>query len=360
MGTDFRLNDGELLMRIRNNQKKYFPKPNRREIFTIILLIAEIVVFSIISPYFASFKNLETVLRNSTDLAVVSIGMTMVMILGGIDISVGSALGVVAIFVGWMLQAEINPILIGIVAIATGVLIGVVNGFLVTKARIPAIIATLGISNLLRALIFGMLGGRWLTSLPHDFGLFTKGHLFGIPIPIFLLSIFYSIFWLFLTFTATGRHIYAVGNSAEATKLSGVNSEKTMMIAFMLLGSLVGFSALIYVGRLASVEITVGLDLPMSAIAATVIGGTSVKGGKGSVVGTLAGVLFIAIMKNGIVLLGIPSLWERAVVGLLIVISVLVDLFIGYRSDKKQRELLSKQRLQTQMSQNGIIERNQI
>jgi ribose transport system permease protein len=347
MGANFCLIDGEFVMRISKKLKSYFPKPSRREIFTIILLLGEIIIFSIISPNFFSFNNFETVLRKSTDLAVVSIGMTMVMVLGGIDISVGSALGVVAIFVGWMLQAEINPILIVFVALITGVLIGIINGILVTKARIPAIIATLGTSNILRALIFGMLGGRWLTGLPRVFGLLTKGHLLGIPIPVFLLGIFYSIFWYFLTFTATGRHIYAVGNSAEATKLSGVNSDRTILIAFALLGSLVGFSALIYVGRLASVEITVGLDLPISAIAATVIGGTSVKGGKGSVIGTLAGVLFIAMMKNGIVLLGIPSLWERAVVGLLIVISVLFDIFIGARSAKNQRELLSKLRMST-------------
>ena len=343
-------------MKKKSGLKKFIPKPNRREVFTIILLITEIIIFSIVSPNFLSFNNLETVLRNSTDLAVVSIGMTMVMVLGGIDISIGSSLGVVAIFVGWMLQAAIHPILIVLVAIISGVLIGTLNGLLVTKARIPAIIATLGTSNILRAMIFGMLGGRWLTGLPRVFGLFTKGHILGIPIPVFLLTISYFSFWLFLTYTPVGRHIYAVGNSAEATKLSGVNTDRTMILAFALLGALVGFSALIYVGRLASVEITVGIDLPMAAIAASVIGGTSVKGGKGSVIGTLAGVLFIAIMKNGIVLLGIPSLWERAVVGLLIVVSVLVDLVVGIRLEKKQREQLSKQRMQ--VSKYLTVERN--
>jgi len=343
-------------MKKKNGLRKYIPKPDRREVFTIILLITEIIIFSIVSPYFLSFNNLETVLRNSTDLAVVSIGMTMVMVLGGIDISIGSSLGVVAILVGWMLQAAIHPILVVFVAIISGVLIGTLNGLLVTKARIPAIIATLGTSNILRAMIFGMLGGRWLTGLPRVFGLFTKGHILGIPIPVFLLTIFYFSFWLFLTYTPVGRHIYAVGNSAEATKLSGVNTDRTMILAFALLGSLVGFSALIYVGRLASVEITVGIDLPMAAIAASVIGGTSVKGGKGSVIGTLAGVLFIAIMKNGIVLLGIPSLWERAVVGLLIIVSVLVDLVVGIRLEKKQREQLSKQRMQ--VSKYFVVERN--
>jgi len=331
----------------KNIFKRYIPKPSRREIFTIILLVTEIIIFSVVSPNFLSFKNLETVLRNSTDLAVVSIGMTMVMILGGIDISVGSAMGVVAIFVGWLLEASINPFIIGFVAIMTGTMIGFINGIMVTKAKIPAIIATLGTSNILRALIFGMLGGMrgWLTGLPKVFGLFTKGHFLGIPGPVFLLGAFYLLFWYFLTNVPAGRHIYAVGNSTEAAKLAGIPIDRITLLAFSLLGSLVGFSALIYVGRLASVEITVGLDLAISAIAASVIGGTSVKGGKGSVVGTLAGVLFIAIMKNGIVLLGIPSLWERAVVGFLIVVSVLVDLLIGKRVESNQREQLSTQRM---------------
>ena len=325
--------------------RPYIPKPSRREYFTIIILVIEIIIFSIVSKNFLSANNLETVLRNSTDLAVVSIGMTMVMVLGGIDISVGSALGVVAIFVGWMLQREFNPVLIGFVAILLGTIIGVFNGFLVTKAKIPAIIATLGISNILRAAIFGMLGGSWLTGLPQVFTPFTKGHILGLPAPVFLLAIFYFIFWVFLTYIPAGRHIYAVGNSGEASTLSGISADRTQIVAFGLLGSLVGFSALIYVGRLASVEITVGNDLAMASIAAVVVGGTSVKGGKGSVIGTLAGVLFIAIMKNGIVLLGIPSLWEKAVVGVLIILSVVVDLVFTQRSERQKREQLSKQRM---------------
>ena len=325
--------------------KRYIPKPTRREYFTIFLFIAEIFIFSIASKYFLTFKNLETILRNSIDLAIVSIGMTMVIVMAGIDLSVGSALGVVAVLVGWMLQAKFNPVLIGIVAIFSGTAIGTINGFLITKARIPAIIATLGMSNILRALIFGMLGGRWLTGLPPVFTSLTKGHLLGIPMPIFILTVFYVAFWFFLTYTSIGRHIYAVGNSSEASLLSGIHIDRTRILTFALLGSLVGFSALVYVGRLASVEITVGLSLPISSIAAVLIGGTSITGGKGSVVGTLAGVLFIAVMKNGIVLLGIPSLWERVVVGVLIIVSLLLDLILSRRAEKMQREQLSLQRM---------------
>jgi ribose transport system permease protein/AI-2 transport system permease protein len=323
--------------------KRYIPKLNQREIFTIILLITEIIVFAIISPNFISRNNLETVLRNSTDLAVVAIGMTIVMILGGIDISVGSSMGVVAIFVGWMLEASVSPFIIALVAMLTGTMIGFINGILVTKAKIPAIIATLGTSSILRALVFGLLGGMrgWLTGLPRVFGFLTRGRFLGLPVPIFLLAFIYLVFWYLLTYTRIGRHIYAVGNSEEASILSGISTDRIVLLSFSILGALVGITALIYIGRLASVEITVGQDLPMAAIAATVIGGTSVKGGKGSVVGTLAGVLFIAIMRNGVVLLGIPSLWERAVVGILIVISVVVDLYITKRIEKRKREELS-------------------
>jgi ribose transport system permease protein len=323
--------------------KVYIPKPGRREYFTIALLVLEIIIFSVASEHFLSFRNLETVLRNATDLAVVSIGMTMVILLGGIDLSVGSALGVVAIIVGWLLEAGWNPLLIAVVAITTGTLIGFFNGILVSWANIPDIITTLGTSNIWRAAIFAMLGGRWLTGLPPVFSVLTRDRLLGIPVSIFILAIFYTAFWYLLTYRPLGRHIYAVGNSPEAAKLAGINAKRTRIFAYAILGSLVGFASLLYVGRLASVEITVGLELPIAAIAAVIIGGASITGGRGSVIGTLAGVLFMAIMKNGIVLLGIPSLWERAVVGTLIILSVTVDLVISRRAERQKLERLSRQ-----------------
>lgn len=324
--------------------KGYAPRPERREIFTILLLVAEIVIFSLVSQNFLSAQNLSTVLRNATDLAIISIGMTMVMIMGGIDISVGSSLGVVAIIIGWMIQAQISPVLIVLAAVAVGTAIGVVNGLLITYVKIPDIIATLGTSNILRAAVFAMLGGRWLTGLPSVFSWLTAGTFLGIPTSFYLLIVFYFVFWYFLAFRPTGRHIYAIGNGVEATSLAGVNVNRTRLTAYGTLGALVGFGALLYVGRMGSVEITVGNDLAMQAIAAVVIGGTSVKGGSGSVIGTLAGVLFMAIMRNGIVLLGIPSLWERCIIGLLILISVGVDLLISQQAKRRHQIQLAQQR----------------
>lgn len=324
--------------------KRYTPGLGRREIFTIILLLLELVVFSFISENFLTFSNLRSVLRNATDMAVVSIGMTMVILLGGIDISVGSALGVVAIVVGWLIQAQVNPFLIGVAAVAIGTFIGAINGLLITFGRIPDIIATLGTANILRAVVFGMLGGRWLTGLPPVFGPLARGQLFGIPSSVFVLLFFYTLFWYLLTHRPFGRHIYATGNSVEAATLAGINTRRTRILAYAILGSLVGFASLLYVGRLGSVEITVGIDLPIACIAAVFIGGASVLGGRGSVIGTLAGVLFMAVMKNGVVLLGIPSLWERAVVGSLIILSAAADLLVNRRSEMEKRRQLSRQR----------------
>lgn len=328
--------------------KTFIPGLSRRDVFTIGLVLLEVIIFSIVSENFLSSSNLRSVLRNATELSLVSIGMTIVILMGGIDISVGSALGVVAIIVGWLIQAEVHPLLIGLTAILVGTAIGFINGSLITFGRIPDIIATLGMSNILRAAVFGMLGGRWITGLPPVFGPLVQGQLFGIPASIYIIFVFYLIFWLFLTFLPIGRHIYATGNNVEAAKLAGIDVRKTRIIGYMLLGSLVGFSSLLYVGRLGSVEITVGIDLPISAIAAVVIGGASVFGGRGSIIGTLAGVFFMAFMKNGLLLLGIPSLWERAVIGFLIILSVGIDLLIN------KRQAISKfLRIKTRQPQPG-------
>lgn len=317
--------------------RSYIPSIGRRELFTIALLIIEIAVFALVSENFFTGQNLATVLRNSTYLAIVAIGMNLVMLMGGVDISVGPTMGAVAIIAGWMLAASIHPLLILPVALATGLIIGLINGAFIAYLRVPDIIATLGTMNVLRAAVFAMLGGRWLTGLSGDFSVLTAGSLLGIPIPVLLLVFFYGVFWFVLTYTRFGRHVYAIGNSEEAAALAGVRVKSVRMLAYGVLGGLVGFSSLLYLGRMGSVEITVGMYLHIEAIAAVVLGGTSIKGGSGNIIGTLAGVLFMAVLRNGVVLLGIPSLWERAVIGFLILASVAADYFLSVRQAEKRR-----------------------
>jgi ribose transport system permease protein/AI-2 transport system permease protein len=301
------------------------PQPGRREYFTIVLLGLEILVFALASPYFLTGDNISTVLRSATTLAAISIGMTMVIVMGGIDVSVGPAMGVAAIAGARLMEANMSWPVVVLGAVATGVGIGLLNGALVAFARIPPIIATLGTMSLLEAAVFGLLNGQWITGLPPTFSTLITGTWLGLPSSVFVLLVPYAVFWYLLTFRAFGRHIYAVGNSPEAATLAGIRVKRVQVLTFGILGALVGGAALLYLGLMASVEITVGSNLAIQSIAAVVIGGTAITGGRGSIVGTLAGVLFMAIMQNGIVLLGIPSLWENAIIGTLVLLSIAFD-----------------------------------
>lgn len=312
------------------------PNIGRRELLTIVLLVVEIVLFSFLSKNFLTKSNIFSVLRNSSEVALVAIGMSMVMIIGGIDISVGSALGVAAILMSRVILAGQHPILAVFVGVLVGLVIGTINGILISKGQIVAIIATLGVSNVLRAAVFGLLGGHWITGLSPILPSITAGQIFGLPSTVILVLVFYTVFWYVLTHTRFGRYIHQVGNNKEAAELAGINADRVQMAAHAILGALTGFAAILYVSRMGGVEITVGGTLPLRAIAACVVGGVAVTGGRGSLIGTLAGVLFIDIMRNGIVLLGVPSLWEQFVVGVLIVLSIALDLALEKREERKR------------------------
>lgn len=298
----------------------------RREVIILCLLLIETAIFGIFALGFFQPGNLITIIQNSVDVAVVAVGMTLAMIVGGIDISVGSLLGVVAIVVGWMVQGGYGVIPIAAVAIIIGALAGSVNGIIIAYGRVPAVIATLGTSNILRALIFAMLGGRWITGLPPTLD-FLNGRLGGwFPTPVLIIAAVYLAFHYFTNHVPLGQFIYAVGNSQEASRLAGINTAHVILAVHMIVGSLTGIAALSYVARMGSVEVTVGQTLGLQAIAATVVGGTSVTGGRGTIFGTLLGVLFINVLQNGILLLGVPSLMEWAIIGMFMILSVSLDL----------------------------------
>lgn len=320
-------------------KNRYIPLPGYREFLTIGLLIVEIVLFSLLSDVFFTRENLTRILQNCAELAIVSIGMTMVIIMGGIDLSVGSALGVCAIVVGKMLMAGAHPILILLVVMLIGAVIGLVNGGVIASLRMPDIIVTLATMNIWRAAVFALLGGAWITGLPPVFGGILTKKTLGIPNVFILVLLMYVIFWYVMTFRPFGRHIYAIGTNQEAARLAGINVLRTRIITYATLGVIVGIASILYTSRMGSVEMTVGADLALQSIAAVVIGGTAITGGRGSLIGTLAGVLFISVMRNGIVILGVPSLLEKAIIGTLILLSVITDIVLQRRL--KQRRAIS-------------------
>ena len=326
--------------------KSHRPGPGQREMLTVYLLIGEILLFILFADNFLSVTNFTTVIQNAAEIGCISIGVSMCIILGGTDLSVGSTLGVCAIVGGNMLQSGMNPVLIVLVSLAIGMMIGMFNGVIITTFDIPPIIATLAVSSILRAAIFGLLGGKWLTGLPPMLTPVTKGSIFGIPVLVFVILILYAFFYYIMMNTPYGRHVYAIGSNQNAAQNVGINIKRTKIIAFTLSGCIVGFAAILYISRMGAVDMTVGNMLPIQCIAAVFLGGTSVKGrgGKGTLLGTLAGVFFIAFMKNGIVLLGIPSLLENAMVGFIIILSVLFDSV--FNSPKRLEARIEKNELQ--------------
>lgn len=322
--------------------KKYVPKPGRREYVTFLLLVLELIIFGILAPNFFTADNLIRVVQNNAEIAIVSIGMTIVMLLGGIDLSVGSVMGVIAIVIGYMMEAKINMGVIALAAIAIGILLGFANGFLIAKFNIPDMIVTLATMNIWKAVIFGLLGGKWLTGLNPSYGAITRAKIGPVPVLLLFIIAVYAVFYYFLMYRKFGRHIYATGCNPQSANLSGIKIQNIKMISYCVSGGIVAVAAMLYIARMGSVEMTIGSDLPIACIAAVTIGGTGAKGNgkRGSVIGTLAGVLFIAFLKNGIVILGIPSLLENCFIGLLIIVSVLFDALTGSKKFiKKEKEV---------------------
>lgn len=301
------------------------------------LLLVEILVFSVLTDTFWTSGNIANVLLNSVDLALIAGGLTLVIVLGGIDVSTGPALGVVAWVVGTLTVAGMPALVTIVAAVALGSLMGLLNGLLVSSLNVTAIIATLGTAAIWQTTLFGLWGGTDLFAPPVS-PYASSERLQGIPTVALLVLVVYAVLWYCTRYRAFGRHTFAVGNDAEGARLSGVNVRRVTLGAYVLVGGMVGLAAVVYMARVGVVQASSGADLSLAAIAAVVVGGTSITGGRGSIVGTLAGVLFIAVLQNGVVLVGVPPLWNGVLVGAFILLAVGIDV-LSDRLSRRKRSL---------------------
>lgn len=322
--------------------KKYAPKPRAREYVTLLLILIEVAIMGSINKNIFSNINISQVISNAAELSIVCIGMNIVIMLGGIDLSVGAIMGLSALAAGHVLQISGNSFLVIGTAVAVGALLGSINGFLIVRLKIPDMVATLATMNIYRAAIFGLLGGQWLTGLIPKYGRITTGRVFGVPVIIFLVILFYVCFYWITNYTSFGRKIAAVGTSSKSAALCGINPDFIRMCSYLLIGALAGVSGSLYIARMGAVEMQVGVRLHTDCIAAVVVGGMGMGGvgGKSTLLGTLAGVFFISFLRNGIVILGIPSLLEYFVTGLLIILSLCADVIVS-----KQKEHINKKKV---------------
>lgn len=309
--------------------KRWFSKAWLMEQKSLIALLVLIAIVSSLSPNFFTVNNLFNILQQTSVNAIMAVGMTLVILTSGIDLSVGSLLALTGAVAASMVGADVNAFVAVAGALALGATIGACTGVIVAKGKVQAFIATLVMMLLLRGVTRVYTDGSPVNTGFSDnadlFGWFGIGRPLGIPTPVWLMIIVFAAAWYLLHHTRLGRYIYALGGNEAATRLSGINVDRIKIIVYALCGLLAALASVIEVARLSSAQPMAGNGYELDAIAAVVLGGTSLAGGKGRIVGTLIGALILGFLNNGLNLLGISSNYQMIVKAVVILLAVLVD-----------------------------------
>ena len=297
-------------------------KSMSRELAVLVALLLVIVVFTILDPIYLVPGNLIDIVKQATINGILAIGMTVIIITGGIDLSIGCTFAIVIVAVGSMVVAGVPSLVAIILGALIGALIGSFNGFIVTKMHIQPFIATLGTMSAFRGLAYVFTGGWPVLNIPSTYRkIFTTKILGDIPISVLVLFAIAIIVHILLSKTRFGNYIYAVGGNEDASKLSGVNVDLTKIGAYAIGGVCAAFAGMIMLANLGTGEPAAGEGYETDAIAAAAIGGTSMAGGKGTILGTLLGALLLAALKIGMIVIGVESFWQFVVTGIIIVIA---------------------------------------
>lgn len=309
--------------------KRWFSKAWLLEQKSLIALLILIAVVSSISPNFFTLNNIFNILQQTSVNAIMAVGMTLVILTSGIDLSVGSLLALTGAVAASMVGADVNAIVAVAGALVLGAAIGGVTGIIIAKGKVQAFIATLVMMLLLRGVTRVYTDGSPISTGFSDnadiFSWFGIGRPLGIPTPIWLMVIVFLSAWYLLHHTRLGRYIYALGGNESATRLSGISVDKIKIAVYALCGLLAALASVIEVARLSSAQPMAGNGYELDAIAAVVLGGTSLAGGKGRIMGTLIGALILGFLNNALNLLGISSNYQMIVKALVILLAVLVD-----------------------------------
>lgn len=314
------------------NKKKLINQINVYRSVMILLIIC--IVATILSPDFLSVTNLFNVVKQITVAGIVGCGMTFVILTGGIDLSVGSILGLSGVLAAGVLASTESMILAVLTALGMGILCGAVNGLWVAQCEIPPFISTLGMMTLLRGCVLVYTKGSPIPVKVDAYKYWGKGTLLGIPVPIILLLVLFLIAHFVLTQTGFGRSIYAFGGNREAARLSGISTKRTEWMVYIINGFMCGIAAVVLTARLGSAQSTTGEGIEMDAIAAVILGGTSLSGGTGFVLPTVVGAMIMGIIDNILTLMNVNPHATSIVKGAVILIAVLVD--------KKVKDLSAK------------------
>lgn len=293
----------------------------------LIGLILLCIGFALASDYFLSVRNALNILDQVTVLGILAIGMTMVIIIGGIDLSVGSVLALSMMMMGWLAKTAGLPLPVAmLLGVATGAACGLLSGALITFARLPPFIATLAVMSVTRGLANILTDGRQIVGYPEWFtDLATIRHLGFFSVTVTVFVVLMIVAGVFLRYRATGRNLFAIGGNPEVARLAGIDVRRYTMLTYAVAGGLAGVAAVTMAARLNSSQPSAGLGIELDTIAAVVIGGASLAGGVGSIPGTLIGVLIIGVLRNGLNLVGVSPFFQMVVIGTVIALAVTFD-----------------------------------
>ncbi|WP_373286231.1 ribose ABC transporter permease [Oceanisphaera marina] len=311
------------------NNRRWFSKEWLIAQKSLIALLVLIAVVSALNPNFFTVDNLLNILRQTSVNAIIAVGMTLVILTAGIDLSVGSVLALCGAFAASMVSMELSIFITLPAVLLAGFALGSFSGLIVAKGRVQAFIATLVTMTLLRGVTMVYTEGRPISTGFTDagdvFAWFGTGYVFGIPVPVWLMAMTFLGAWYLLNHTRFGRYIYAVGGNEAAARLSGINVARVKIGVYAICGMLSALAAIIVTSRLSSAQPTAGTSYELDAIAAVVLGGTSLAGGKGAIMGTLIGALIIGFLNNALNLLDVSSYYQMIAKATVILLAVLVD-----------------------------------
>jgi ribose/xylose/arabinose/galactoside ABC-type transport system permease subunit len=318
-----------------------------KELPILLVLLGISIIITMVNPSFATLENFLDILKGNLTLTIMALGMLPVILTGGIDVSVASIITAVTIITGYFL-INISSNLFAAICIAcvAGIFLGLINGLCISKLKIPPIVTTLGTMSVILGIVLYKTNGNWMTGIPDNFIQFGRiillpirlksGRVMGIPIQILFLLPAVVFTWFILKRTIIGRGIYAIGGNLESAERMGFNSSRILVFVYAYEGFLIGLAGVSHTSIMRQVDPNAFLGFEMQVIAAVVLGGASTLGGTGSVMGTLLGVAIFCVINNGLILMKIPTFWQKIVVGIIIIGSIAIDMAQRQRAEQKQ------------------------
>lgn len=311
---------------MRNHKKSFIRRIwHMRESGIIIPTLLLCILIQVINPVFLSFANVINVLRATGFTLITALGMTFVFIAGGLELSVGSVLALGGVTAAMCIKAGVPIVLAMLIGCSVGLLIGLFNGFIIEKFQIPSLIMTLGMLYMARGAVYVLTKGVPVYPLPESFQKVEQSEFWGVPTIILVSLVLSLLAHIVLTRTTYGRSVYAVGGNKDAARLSGIKNGHINISVYAITGTLAAFTGVLMASRLASAQASAGTGFELAVIAAVIIGGTSMFGGSGTILGTVIGALFMNILSNGMTLMKVSVYWQNLIIGAILVLAVILD-----------------------------------